>query len=332
MKIITGVQFKRASRIYIFECADMEGLKGGDHVIVETEFGLGLGKIVSEPREVEDDMAPADLKRVVRIADDSDFERLDKNRDRGNYAFDLCNKLIHQKKLDMKLVQVEYFFDASKAIFYFSAEHRVDFRELVRDLARSLHTRIEMKQIGVRDETKLTGGLGCCGQIVCCSTFLREFHPVSVKMAKEQNLAMNPTKISGLCGRLMCCLAYEHKLYEEIGKTMPKKGKTIETPDGPARVIDVNILRKLVTIGTESGATVTVPMDKLFKPAQVRQPVRQQQKPPAKSSTKSIDMPPLEVTPMQKNDGDDAENRKPRRRSRRRRKKPKSSNEHNTKS
>jgi len=266
MKRLAGIQFKRAGRVYSFDCAGMNEIKAGDEVIVETELGLGLGKVVFPPKDVEDSEAPPDLKRVVRLADKSDFERERKNREREDAAFDLCSKLIKQKNLEMKLVNVEYFYDASKAIFFFSAEHRVDFRELVRDLARALHTRIEMKQIGVRDETKMMGGIGCCGRPVCCASFLREFQPVSVKMAKEQNLAMNPTKISGLCGRLMCCLAYEHETYEELSKDIPRKGKTVNLPEGPAKVIDVNVIKKLVTLSLESGGTVTMPVEKLCVP------------------------------------------------------------------
>jgi len=295
MKRLTGVQFKRAGRVYYFDCAGMDEIKAGAEVIVETELGLGLGKVVFSPKDVEDSEAPPDLKRVVRFADKSDFERERKNRDREDAAFDLCSKLIKQKNLEMKLVNVEYFYDASKAIFFFSAEHRVDFRDLVRDLARSLHTRIEMKQIGVRDETKMMGGLGCCGQPVCCAAFLREFQPVSVKMAKEQNLAMNPTKISGLCGRLMCCLAYEHETYEELSKDIPKKGRTIDTPEGPAKVIDVNVIKKLVTLSLESGGTITMPAEKLCAPCS------QTRSEPPPDDDLDMDLP--EVTPLDKETG-----------------------------
>ncbi len=263
MKTIVGIQFKNASKIYYFDCEELKDLDKGSQVIVETELGLGLGSVVEPPRQADEKEIPGELKRVIRQVDDSDLERRKKNREREKHAFDMCWKLINEKKLQMKLVNVEYFYDASKAIFYFTAEHRVDFRELVRDLARTLHTRIEMKQIGVRDETKMMGGIGCCGQPVCCATFLREFQPVSVKMAKEQNLAMNPGKISGLCGRLMCCLSYECDVYEEMGRDMPKRGKTIETPDGTAKVVDVNVLKREVTVATEEGGMNTLPIENI---------------------------------------------------------------------
>jgi len=321
MKRLVGIQFKQASRVYFFECGESPELVAGTEVVVETEFGLGLGKVACTPKDVEDKDAPPKLKRIVRLADESDIERLRKNKERQKHAFDLCVKLIKQKKLDMKLVGVEYLYDASKAIFFFSAEQRVDFRDLVRDLARSLHTRIEMKQIGVRDESKFVGGIGCCGRQICCSTFLREFHTVSVKMAKEQNLAMNPSKISGLCGRLMCCLAFEHPFYEEACKKMPKKGKTIDTPDGPARIVDINVIKKLVTISTESGGTITVPLDKLTQP-----------KSPSAPQPKSVDIPPPGVTRLEgKSDSEERKTggkHRPRRR-RRDRKGSKSDNDGN---
>ncbi len=316
MKQLVGVQFKRAARIYLFDCGDIHDFKLGDEVIVETEFGLGLGKVICEPKGYDDKQTPPSLKKVLRLADESDIQRNLKNKEREKSALDLCLRLIKQKKLEMKLVNVEYFYDASKAIFYFSAENRVDFRDLVRDLARSLHTRIEMKQIGVRDETKLVGGMGCCGQPICCASFLREFHPVSVKMAKEQNLAMNPSKISGLCGRLMCCLAYEHSLYEEMGKNMPKKGKIIDTPDGPAKVVEINVLKRLVTLAMESGATVTVSHDKSSGKA----------KPPAVE--KEVDLSLPEITPVEnKVESEEKGKRSGRRRGRRRKKKQKGNND-----
>jgi len=263
MKTIVGIQFKNASKIYFFDCEQLSDLERGSQVIVETELGLGLGTVVNPPKQVAEEELPEGLKRVIRKVDGADLERREKNREREKQAFELCSRLISEKKLEMKLVNVEYFYDASKAIFYFTAEHRVDFRELVRELARTLHTRIEMKQIGVRDETKMVGGLGCCGQPVCCATFLREFQPVSVKMAKEQNLAMNPGKISGLCGRLMCCLSYESEVYQEMGRDLPKKGKTIETPEGAAKVIDVNVLKRQVIVSTPEGGMTTLPMEKI---------------------------------------------------------------------
>lgn len=334
MKRLAGIQFKRASKIYLFECADIEPLKQCNRVIVETEFGLGLGRVVLAPHDVEDDKAPPELKRIVRLANESDYEREKKNIDREKNAFEMCHKLIQTKNLGMKLIRVEYFFDASKAIFYFSAEQRVDFRELVRDLARVLHTRIEMKQIGVRDETKILGGIGCCGQICCCTMFLREFSPVSVKMAKEQNLAMNPTKISGLCGRLMCCLAYEHNAYEDLGKDLPRKGKTVETADGPMKVTDVNVLKRLVTLTNDDGTTVTVPVNKIQKTLPQSSAAEYEDDDASddaggpddadeESGSDEFDLPMPEVTPLQNNEKpNNADRSKSRRRGKRRKRKP----------
>ena len=262
MKTLVGVQFKCAGRIYDFDAADAE-FKIGEKVVVETERGLGLGAVVAVPRQVPDEEIPSDLKRIVRRASASDIERQTKNCERERRAMEMCKRFIADRGLDMKLVNVDFFYDASKAVFHFVAAQRVDFRELVKDLAQALHTRIEMKQVGVRDEAKLIGGIGCCGLMLCCSTYLREFSPVNVKMAKEQNLAMNPTKISGVCGRLMCCLSYECTIYQEAGREIQKKGKKVMTDRGPGRVTDVNVLKGLVTVELESGGSATFSADKV---------------------------------------------------------------------
>lgn len=262
MKKIVGVQFKRAGKIYDFDGEGLE-LTLGSKVVVETERGLGLGVVVVPPREVPDEQVPPDLKKVIRLANSGDIERYIANCEREKKAMQLCKKLIEDLKLDMKLVNVDYFYDASKAVFHFVAAQRVDFRELVKQLAQTLHTRIEMKQVGVRDETKLLGGVGCCGRELCCSSFLREFTPVNVKMAKDQNLAMNPTKISGVCGRLMCCLAFEHETYAELSKDLPKKGKKVLTPSGMGKVTEMNILKRIVYVELEDGTTMSFPADKL---------------------------------------------------------------------
>lgn len=262
MKRIVGVQFKRAGKIYDFDSEGFD-LTLGSKVVVETERGLGLGVVVVPPREIPDEEAPQDLKKVIRIANNADIERYIANCERERKATQICKKLIEDLKLDMKLVNVDYFYDASKAVFHFVAAQRVDFRELVKQLAQTLHTRIEMKQVGVRDETKLVGGVGCCGRELCCSSFLREFTPVNVKMAKDQNLAMNPTKISGVCGRLMCCLAFEHQTYVELISDLPKKGKKVVTPSGIGKVTEMNILKKIVYVELEDGSTTSFPADKL---------------------------------------------------------------------
>lgn len=262
MKKIVGVQFKRAGKIYDFDAEGFE-LTLGSKVVVETERGVGLGVVVVPSREVSEEKVPLDLKKVIRLANFADIDRYIANCEREKKALQICKKLIEELKLDMKLVNVEYFYDASKAVFHFVAAQRVDFRELVKQLAQTLHTRIEMKQVGVRDETKLLGGIGCCGRELCCSSFLREFTSVNVKMAKDQNLAMNPTKISGVCGRLMCCLAFEHESYVELLKSLPKKGKRVLTPNGIGKVTEINIIKKIVYVELEDGSTFSFTADKL---------------------------------------------------------------------
>lgn len=214
---VVGVRFKKACKVYDFE-ADALELAPGDTVIVEVERGLGMGSVVYTPREVDPATLTRPLKKIVRKADPVDVERLGFNTERENEAFRICKERIIKYNLPMKLIRVEYLFDSSKSIFYFTSDTRVDFRELVKDLAATFHTRIEMRQIGVRDEAKMIGGLGPCGRELCCSGFLADFEPVTIKMAKEQNLALNPVKISGICGRLMCCLSYEHDFYQNERK------------------------------------------------------------------------------------------------------------------
>lgn len=211
--MIVGIRFKKACKVYDFEANGLD-LIPNDMVIVEVEKGLGMGTVVYRPKEVDESTLGRQLKKVVRKADAVDQERNGFNTERENEAFRICREKIVQYKLPMKLIRVEYLFDSSKAIFYFTSETRVDFRELVKDLASGFHTRIEMRQIGVRDEAKMIGGLGPCGRELCCSGFLSDFEPVTIKMAKDQNLALNPVKISGICGRLMCCLSYEHGMYQ----------------------------------------------------------------------------------------------------------------------
>ncbi len=220
MKNIVGIRFKQASKIYNFDSAGLD-LKPGAIVIVEVEKGLGMGTVVRGPRE-QNPAKGQKLKKVIRKAGAVDMERRGFNSEREDEAFWICRKKIKRYKLPMKLVKVEYLFDSSKAIFYFTSDTRVDFRELVKDLASEFHTRIEMRQIGVRDEAKMIGGLGPCGRILCCAAFLSDFEPVTIKMAKEQNLALNPVKISGICGRLMCCLSFEHHAYKKGGRKAKK--------------------------------------------------------------------------------------------------------------
>jgi len=245
-----GVRFKKAGKIYYFDPDDLE-INVNDNVIVETIRGIEFGKAVLGIREVPETEIIAPLKKVLRVATDEDKKIYEENKAKEKEAFNICLQKIQQHNLGMKLIDVEYTFDNNKIIFYFTADGRVDFRELVKDLASVFKTRIELRQIGVRDEAKMISGLGPCGKTLCCSTFLGEFAPVSIKMAKEQNLSLNPTKISGICGRLMCCLKYEHETYECARKYMPKVGALVDTPEGKGEVVESNILLETVKVKLE---------------------------------------------------------------------------------
>ncbi|MCX7884061.1 MAG: stage 0 sporulation family protein [Caloramator sp.] len=247
MITVVGIRFKKAGKIYYFD-PDIYELKIGDFVIVETARGLEFGEVVIGPRQVDDSSIVVPLKKVIRIADDEDKQKNLENKAKEREAFSICLKKIEEHELPMKLIDVEYTFDNNKIIFYFVADGRIDFRELVKDLAAIFRTRIELRQIGVRDESKMIGGLGPCGRPMCCSTFLGDFEPVSIKMAKEQNLSLNPTKISGVCGRLMCCLNYEQCTYECIRKKTPMVGSRVKTCDGEGEVVENNILREWVKV------------------------------------------------------------------------------------
>ena len=240
MKII-GVRFKSVGKIYYFDPHGLE-IKENDKVIVETARGVECGSVVLLDREIDESKFQNPLKPVIRIATSKDFDTIERNKRREKDAFEICKQKIAKHGLKMNLIDVECTFDNSKLLFYFTAESRVDFRELVKDLAGEFHTRIELRQIGVRDEAKMLGGLGICGQPYCCSRFLGEFQPVSIKMAKEQSLSLNPTKISGACGRLMCCLKYEQDSYEQLYKTTPKAGSIVKTAEGRGIVEEANLL------------------------------------------------------------------------------------------
>ena len=244
---VVGVRFKKAGKIYYFDPDEID-VQFNDFVVVETARGVEFGHVVSGPKEITEDQIVSPLKKVLRVALDEDFEIHRENKRKAKEAIVICQQKIEEHKLHMKLVDVEYTFDNNKVIFYFTADGRVDFRDLVKDLAAIFKTRIELRQIGVRDEAKMLGGLGPCGKAVCCAQFLGEFEPVSIKMAKEQNLSLNPTKISGLCGRLMCCLKYEHEVYEELLKKMPHVGAIVVTPLGRGTVIDTYTLLESVKV------------------------------------------------------------------------------------
>jgi cell fate regulator YaaT (PSP1 superfamily) len=241
MTEVISVKIKETGRAYYFSPAG-KTVKVGDSVIVETQNGNEFGIVSEGNHNVEDESVVQPLKKMLRFANEKDFKKLEDNKKKEAEAFALCEKLVEEHKLDMKLVEVEYSFDGGKIIFFFTSEGRVDFRELVKDLAAKFHTRIELRQIGVRDEAKMLGGIGICGQPYCCKQFLSDFQPVSIKMAKEQGLSLNPTKISGSCGRLMCCLKYEQDAYEYLNSFTPHVGATVKTKDGLATVIDVNLI------------------------------------------------------------------------------------------
>ena len=253
MKTVISVRFKASGKAYYFDPTGFD-VKTGDHVVVQTARGTECGEVVDGPRELPDSQVNHELKPIQRMADAVDVRRMEKNRADEKAAFELCNERIAAHKLEMKLVEAEYNLDRSKILFYFTADGRVDFRELVKDLASALHTRIELRQIGVRDESKMKGGLGICGQPFCCSRFLKDFQPVSIKMAKEQGLSLNPAKISGACGRLMCCLAYEHKAYEYLNSITPMNGSVVRTPDGEGVVIEANPVSGMLKVRFASEA------------------------------------------------------------------------------
>ena len=249
---VVGVRFKKAGKIYYFDPADMN-IQKDTYVVVETARGIEFGECVIGIKEINENDIVAPLKSVLRIATEEDIDRHFKNKDKEKDAFNICLKKIQEHGLTMKLIDVEYTFDNNKVIFYFTADGRVDFRELVKDLATIFKTRIELRQIGVRDEAKMLGGLGPCGRPMCCSSFLGDFASVSIKMAKEQNLSLNPTKISGICGRLMCCLNYEQSTYEDIRKRMPKVGSIVKTSEGTGEVFSNNIVKESVKVKLKKG-------------------------------------------------------------------------------
>ncbi len=249
---VAGIRFKKVGKIYYFSPDGLK-LKSGDHVIVETSRGIEYGTVVIPSKNVTDDEIVPPLKKILRIATPEDDKQIEINKEKEKEAMKLCQEKIHKHNLEMKLIDVEYTFDHNKVLFYFSAEGRIDFRELVRDLAGVFKTRIELRQIGVRDEAKMMGGLGICGRQLCCSLFLSDFDPVSIKMAKEQNLSLNPTKISGTCGRLMCCLKNEQAAYEDIIKNIPGVGSVVETADGKGSVTAVSALKGILTVAIENG-------------------------------------------------------------------------------
>ena len=266
MNKIVGVQFKKSGKIYSFHSGHFV-LKKGAKVLVETEQGPALGAVCTEPRTLEGKSSGRPLKKISRLANPKDIERYEKGRRIEKEVYGYCYKRIEDRALPMSLVSVERLLNGSKIIIYFSADGRIDFRELVKDLVQKFHARIEMRQIGVRHQAKMVGGLGSCGRQLCCTSFLTHFDPVSIKMAKEQNLSLNPSKISGMCGRLMCCLTYEHAYYEKAKKNIPKTGKKVNTKHGKGKVIRQNVLKKTLIVLLESGEEKEVSYRDIIKPS-----------------------------------------------------------------
>ena len=308
MATVIGVRFKKAGKVYYF---DPNGLwpKPGENVVVETARGVEYGEAVTSPRTVDDAQVVQPLKKVVRIATEEDTRRAEQNAQHEIEAFKICQDRVKKHKLDMKLVSVEHTFDNSKIIFYFTADGRVDFRELVKDLASVFKMRIELRQIGVRDEAKMLGGLGSCGRPICCGAFLGDFQPVSIKMAKEQGLSLNPTKISGLCGRLMCCLKYEQDNYEAVLKRLPKIGKDLVTPDGVGVLTEINAIREMVKVRIRTAEDTfdlrEYPIDDVRKPgpgdaAAVREAPKPKPQRPKKGAEPEPETPAEEEKPKRK--------------------------------
>lgn len=267
MAKVVGIRFKPAGKVYDFDAGAFV-LAPGDAVIVETEQGLSLATVATAPRWVEDWPADKPLKKVYRLATPRDFEQREKNAAEERSAFQLCRRLIRELSLPMNLFAVEKAFDGSKITFFFTSEGRVDFRQLLKMLVRELGTRIEMRQVGIRNQTKMCGGIGRCGRELCCASYLEKFDPVSIRMAKEQGLSLNPTKISGQCGRLMCCLVYEYETYKELKKDLPKVGSWVDTPKGAGKIVRHNPIGGRIAVKMENGVEVEVPAES----ARPRQP------------------------------------------------------------
>lgn len=291
MEKVIGIRFREGGKIYHFDPGPWD-VRKGDYVVVHTEQGIGLGEVMEGPFVKNPDVHPKDIKPIERPASPEEIEKHFENMRYEEEAEKFCLERIQALQLPMNLVDVECFFDRSKIIFYFTADTRVDFRELVKDLVRRFRTRVELRQIGVRNQAKMVGGLGTCGRPLCCATFLRSFHPVSIKMAKEQNLSLNPGKISGACGRLMCCLQYEYEVYRQYKQGMPKLGKKVDTPKGRGKVIRQNVMDRTITVLLESGEELEIAYGPLPDETDTGPPSRRQGRAPSpvcQESSEAID-------------------------------------------
>lgn len=262
MPLVVGVSFRRVGKVYHFDPSEL-ALREGDFVIAETARGIEFGEVMTGTREIPESELVAPLKRIVRIATGDDINRAAGNRENEKRAFDLCQRRIAEHNLPMKLLEAEYSFDSSQVTFSFSSDGRVDFRELVKDLAGTLKAKVQLHQIGVRDEAKLIGGYGTCGREFCCSSFLSSFDPISMKMAKDQSLFLNPAKFSGVCGKLMCCLRYEHEFYKHARETLPMVGAVVTTERGQGKIVDLNVVSGTLTVELEGSGTVVIPASEL---------------------------------------------------------------------
>jgi len=259
MHEVIQVRLREAGKISYYSTSGVK-FNLGDYVIVEADRGLDYGQAISEMEVIIETSIEQPLRKIIRRANPWDMHQIDKNKNKAKEVLETCAKKIQEHRLSMKLIDAEFSFDRSKIIFYFTAEGRIDFRNLVKDLAHIFKTRIELKQIGVRDEAKLLGGFGPCGRYLCCATFLKDFEPVTIRMAKEQNLPLNPTKISGLCGRLMCCLGYEHKTYKDLMKGLPREGDQVKTDKGPGKVVSVSAIKRLCVVQLADGTQIEMPI------------------------------------------------------------------------
>ncbi len=295
MVTVIGVRFKKAGKIYYFDPDNID-TENAKYVIVETARGVEFGNLVINKRQIPDDQIIAPLKKALRVATDEDVAIHEENQEKKKKAFEVCCEKIKVHELDMKLIDVEYTFDNNKVIFYFTSDGRVDFRELVKDLASIFRTRIELRQIGVRDEAKMINGIGSCGCGLCCANWLGDFEPVSIKMAKDQNLSLNPSKISGICGRLMCCLKYEHEVYLELKKGMPKEGELVKTPNGKAIVMSTQTIREKIKVRrviSEKNGEFQLDDDvEIFSKSEIKRLSKSRKKPGADANAEKLDKNP----------------------------------------